>query len=260
MVKMAFKRKYGAKRRRIGTYKSNSKRVYRKRVAKRRFTKAVKRVIMKTAEKKYYDAAEENVQLYHNVGKSVAYSGAVYPYAFYMNPLGLQQGTSSGQRIGDKIQSTGLSVKMWLSQKSDRPNVMYRILVLAYPDLDIGGLSAYIGVNQRIFYPLDAGNAMIENVQTDNFNVVYDRVIRPIAQSGYPNPTGKEHSTYHRFYIPTNRVISYRDDTAGGSTVIPKNQRDRLAMFVIPYDAWGTLVTDNIASMAYVFRHYYRDV
>lgn len=256
---MAYKRKAAPMRRR-GTYRSNSKRVYKHRTAKRRFTKAVKRVIMKTAERKYYDAATENVQLYHNVGPSVAYPLAVYPYAFYVNPLGLQQGQTSGQRIGDKIQSTGLSVKLWLSTKSDRPNVMYRVLVLAHPDLEIGGANKFTGVNQRIFYPLDAGNAMIENIQTDNFNVLYDKIIKPIPQSGYPNPTGKEHSTYHRFYIPTNRVISYRDDTLGGSTVIPKNQRDNWAMYVIPYDAYGTLVTDNIASMAYVFRHYYRDV
>lgn len=255
------KRKYGSKRR-IGTYKSNSKRVYKHRMARRVFTKRVKRVIMRTAERKQYEASQENIQLYHNVGPSVAYPSATNPYAIYMNPLGLQQGAVSGTRIGDKVQSTGLKLKLWISNKLDRPNVMYRILVLSHTDnaMSSGGAYAnFIGVNQQIFTNATKANAMLGIVNTDNFTTILDRIVQPINQSGIP-ATQKEHSHMFQFWLPTKRTITYRDATDDTSVTRPKNARDNWAIYVIPYDAFGTLVTDNIATVAYAWRHYFRDV
>lgn len=216
----------------------------------------LRKVQLKMCETKFFDSGAENVNLYHNVGYSAAYAGASNPYATYVNLLGLEQGSTATRRIGDSAWSVGLSINLWLSQKGDRPNVGYRILVLQYPDTAYG--AAYSGINQKIFYPSAQGNSLLERVDTDMYNVVYDKVIQPINQSG-KNNTDFEHSHVHKFYIRTGRSVVYRSNSVDGATTIPKDMRNRLVLYVVPYDHYGTLVTDNIASVAYTFRHYFKD-
>ena len=211
---------------------------------------------MKNSESKFTDFATENLQLYHNVGASLG-AAATHPYKIWTNLLSVGQGTGNGQRVGDKIYSRSLYFKCWLSTKQDRPNVMYRLLVLQWPESVYG--STYNGQNQRIFYALDNGYAMTEHIDRHTYKVVYDKIIQPIRQSGIP-ATQKEHSYLHRFRIKTNRKVTYKDDSAGVTTNNPMGQQNSMAFYIIPYDAYGTLVTDNIASCGIVMRHYYKDL
>jgi len=217
---------------------------------------SLRKMQLKVSETKFYDSGSENVNLYHNVGHSAAYAGAANPYSLVVNMLGLQQGVQATRRIGDKAWSVGVSINLWLSQKQDRPNVGYRILVLQYPDTVYG--AQFSGINQKVFYPTGMGNNLIEKVDTDMYNVIYDKVIQPIDQSGYPT-VPFEHSKVHKFYIKTGREVHYRAGLDDITTTVPKDMRNRLVLYVIPYDHYGTLVTDNIASVAYTYRHYFKD-
>lgn len=240
----------------VGKRRYKRRRVVSKRTAapmRRRVVRAVRSL----AETKFYDAGAENVQLYHNLGTAVAPLTDVFPTAFYLNPLGVGQNVTTGGRTGDKINSIGLNVRLWLSQKASRQNVMFRILVLRYPDAAYG--ATYTGINQRIFYPLDTGNAMIERVDTATYSVAYDKIIRPNSSRVGTSAADQEHSVRHEFYLKTAGSIHFRESTSGSATVVPKAQKYRLAMYVIPYDAYGTLTTDNIASFAWTYRHYYKD-
>jgi hypothetical protein len=116
-------------------------------------------------------------------------------------------------------------------------------------------------VNQKVFYPTAMGNNMLEKVDTDMYNVVYDKVIQPIKQSGHPAGAGEPHecSWIHKFYLKTGREVHYRAGVDDVTTIVPKDMRNRLVMYVIPYDHYGTLITDNIASVAYTYRHYFKD-
>jgi len=216
----------------------------------------LRKATLKMQETKFFDNGAENVNLYHNVGHSSAYAGATNPYVTYVNLLGLEQGSTATRRIGDKVWSVGLSISLWLSQKADRPNVSYRVLVLQYPDMVYG--ATYTGINQKVFYPAAMTNYMLEKVDTDMYNVVYDKIIQPINQSG-KSAEDFEHSHIHKFYLRTGREITYRSNTNDVATTIPKDMRNRYCMYVLPYDHYGTLVSDNIASVSYTFRHYFKD-
>ena len=110
-------------------YKKMSRRG--KRTQARRTYQTVKRItnntLMKRAETKYAVINRENVQLYHNVGET---GGAVGPYlnpytdANFFNCWSLiNTGTAAFNRIGNEIYPRGMSIRMWLANKSDRPNL-----------------------------------------------------------------------------------------------------------------------------------------
>lgn len=212
---------------------------------------------MRKAETKHYQVYQENVQLYHNVGKSAAFTGASEPYAVYLNMLGVPVGATEQSRVGAKVQSRGVRVQLWLSNKLDRPNVMYRIMVLTYPTLDPNTNLIWTGLNQLVTDNIGGNpNNMLGPVDTKIYGVKYDKRIQPFAGEYLD----KEHSRYHSFFLKTNRTITYQDLADGSSNNIPKSQNNRYALFVIPYDAYGSVVTDNIATVAFQIRHFFKDV
>jgi hypothetical protein len=64
--------------------------------------------------------------------------------------------------------------------------------------------------------------------------------------------TLKERSYFHDVHVPINATVSY---TSGGTTTAT----GALYVYVIAYDAFGSLPTDNIASYAYSTRMRYSD-
>ena len=97
---------------------------------KGRFAAKVKKVLLKVAETKHYRFAGENQQLYHNTGVSgYSFSG---PIVF--NPWNsITKGTEAFNRVGDTIIPRGMSLRLWLANKYDRPNLMYRVTVCILP-------------------------------------------------------------------------------------------------------------------------------
>jgi hypothetical protein len=93
---------------------------------------------MKKAETKYYDIATENSQLYHNLGGN----GVNIPLSLasltpWLNPwLNIAEGTKRYDSIGDKISPRGMSLKLYLATKGDRPKngqaVLGHFSVLAF--------------------------------------------------------------------------------------------------------------------------------
>lgn len=176
-------------------------------------------------ELKTYLQTNGNYQLYHNVSA---------PY-FNLNNLldSIAQGAQSYQRIGNRIFVKELEVFMVLNNKTDRPNVSYRFTVCAAPatanadtfgELFVGGFSGlHVPTNSQLLYdaafPLNQGSGMENNIT--------------------PN---KERSFIHRAVVPINRPVVYNTNDQACTT--------RLIGFICAYDAYGTLVTDNIASVA----------
>jgi hypothetical protein len=106
---MAYKRKYRSRR------SKKSRRTRYSRKGRRTFQTRVKRVLLKTAETKYFNIAEENVNLYHYVGYSVGVPIVSTPGSltqFFNQWADIQKGTERYNRIGDNIIPTGMSVKL----------------------------------------------------------------------------------------------------------------------------------------------------
>jgi len=194
-------------------------------------------------EDKEYVYIAENVQLFHN---KPGYSSKLLQL--------IAQGVADGDqstggttkptcRVGDQISLKNVNIRMWLSNKLDRPNVMYKGVLYWYP------------VNNP---PSDA---QVYKTQTtkmlDRYNNKDISIIDTfIVQSGamYLNGTEKfEHS-----YLATlNKSYKNKKITFDGLTGVPKGKD--LGFSVVCYDAYGTLQTDNIASFAWNMQLVFQD-
>jgi hypothetical protein len=118
--------------------------------------------------KEFYTSGN-NLQLYHDGSNGVAVGNAtptIQPIA------GIAQGTANGQRIGDDVHVKDASIRLWLSNKSDRPNVMYRVAVVLVP-----GTSAAVSPSVVNIFP-NAGQQFITAFpDTTQYSVLYDKIV-----------------------------------------------------------------------------------
>lgn len=250
---MVYKRKYGARK----LKRSFKRRGYR---TKSNFASRVQRVLRKRIELKYFDVGSENVQLYHNVG---VVGGLVSPpQALIFNPwVNIGTGAGRSNRIGDKISPSGMALRIWVANKLDRPNVMYRIIAGIFPKYYAG--TAFNGSNLTLYPAPNAGadgNNMSTMVDSEKgIKVLYDRIHNVNAgYSGNANTAplagaGKEAHKMIKIYIKRSKSRQLVYDVNGALV------NNIFAMYVIPYDSAGTLQTDNIASVSCWYRMYFRD-
>lgn len=192
--------------------------------------KIAKSVAMTLPEKKVFGFQAENNQLFHN---KTFYSGEW---------LKCKQGVGDPNdlvdqivRLGDEFYLRNINIRLWLSNKLDRPNVMYKCYLFWYT----------VGATlQDAYCYFTNTNKMLDRPNIQNISIIDQQTI--FSGASYENGTEKhEHS-----YLCTlkgswkGKKITYDE---GGST--PKT-RD-IGMMIVAYDAYGTLQTDNIASFAF---------
>jgi len=255
---MAYKRKYRK------TSRKRSRRGKSTRRGRRTFKARVTQVLMKKVETKKYQFADENVQLYHNIGYTTT---PLVPSQCSLAQVfniwaDIDRGTGSFGRIGDRISPRGMSLKLWLANKDDRPNIMYRIIVATTPKA-IGG-TAVTNTNVDPWDDIQLGsngNKMIRLLDKDRgVRTLYDKVITLGNDSGaYTNVSGwirKERHIYKKLWIKKKNARDIVYDSTGSNQIV----NNPIHVWVIPYEQYSTLTTDNIASMAYQGCIYYKDV
>jgi len=215
---------------------------------------------MKASETKKYQFADENVQLYHNIGYTTT---PLVPSQCSLAQVfniwaDINKGTGSFNRIGDKITPRGMSIKLWLANKRDRPNLMYRIIVATTPKA-IGG-TAVTNTNVDPWDDIQLGsngNKMIRMLDADRgVKVIYDRVIRLQENATFSDAGhAREVHMYKKLWIRKKQARTIVYDSTGSNQIV----NNPIHVWVIPYDSYGTLTTDNVASMAYQGCVYYKD-
>lgn len=213
---------------------------------------------MKKAETKYFDRALENHQLYHNLGSNIGGLIPLSPTAIpqFFNPWAfIAQGTGRFQRIGDKITPRGMSLKLYIAGKADRPNTAYRVIVAVLPKL-VNGI-----ITTAQFDPFQIANSglnnnnMLKYADSDvGVKFLYDRIHR-VQQFQRTGGDLKEMTKYIKLWIKRKRS---RDIVYNTSALDIVNKP--LAVYCFPYEQFSTLTTDNIASLAGEMRLYYKDV
>lgn len=201
--------------------------------------------ILRYSETKYVVKAVENINLLHNGGFGANSPGLI------ANLLETGVATSETGRIGDAVYGLSLTIKMWISNKNDRPNVIYRIMVVKVPT----DLATSVALGTTLWTG-DSGNRMIDFYNHDKYKIVWQKFIRIENDSSQESgSTLKESSktVYKRLKI--NRMIKYSSN--GGA--VPKYQNDCYTLCIVPYDAFGTLTTDQVGSCAAVVRFYFKD-
>jgi hypothetical protein len=215
---------------------------------------------MKKSETKYYDIMTENRQLYHNLGgNGTSIPLSVTSLTPWFNPwANISEGSHRYERIGNKIQPRGMSLKIYLANKTDRPNTQIRLIVAVLPKL-IGTT-----ITTQQFDPFQIangglnGNNMILPADADEgVKFLYDKIHTMTSKvSNVDGPgTKKEMTKYIKLWIKRkrSRPIVYNDED---NTIVNKP----LAVYAIPYEQYSTLTTDNIASLAGYMRMYYKDL
>lgn len=191
--------------------------------------KAITRKIVRgRSQKKVFGWQQENIELFHNK-----------PY-YVASFLKCKQGvadpnnlTNQEARIGDEILLRQANIRLWLSNKADRPNCMYKCIMFWY-DSSLTLSDALCFFTQT--------NKMLDRPNNENISVIDEKTV--FSRENYAT-TEKEHS-----YLCTlngnwkGHKVIYDE---GG--FVPK-KRD-IGILVVAYDAYGTLQTDNIASFAY---------
>jgi len=197
-------------------------------------TEALK-VVKRQSETKTSHWQSENVNLNHNT------------IHFHNNMLYTTTGTESGDRqgivavrIGDEMYLQSVRLRFWLSNKLDRPNVIYRVILYWY---DVSSPPATQG---DLFNAV--GNCLLQTPNSENISVISDKIIKNVSSASVGASNNKERSTmYFKRKSWKNRKIVYNDNLSA----TPKNMS--LGFAVMCYDAYGTLTTDNIASFSYAY-------
>lgn len=207
----------------------------------------IKSVSLKDQETKLSSNTDENVRLFHN--------GTEYRLQLLRttqgtaNPNGFLE--NERNRIGDEVLARGIKFRFWFSNQQDRPNVMYRVYVFWYN-------SEITNFSDNLFWRGTDGNGatmnrIIDAANTDKVKPLREFVVKS-TQDYTTSGNGKEHSYFRELYVPlNNKKIQYRAD---GSD---RPKFNDLAFCVVPYDAFGTLTTDLLGTMAYSHTFYYKD-
>lgn len=227
---MPYKRKYSGSSR----YAKRAKRGYRRkrwttRVASRKGIKRIARqVVLSAAESKDKLYNWGKTELDHNTPAQVAHlNGALTMPA---------EGTGDDQRNGDRIIMRGWKLRFMFGGKYDRPNITWRVIVAACQP----GYSYTYSTFFRNF----TGNALLDDVDRDRHTVLKQMYMKP-QQATLASDTGiatvsHEYTFVRRMFVP--RKLTYKFQTDGGLT---HNDKDIICI-VLAYDAYGTLITDNI--------------
>lgn len=234
IIKKSYKPKKGAR-----NYKKKSQ--YRQqKLSVATIKKIAKQAVMRTAETKQVDTASSENQLYHNFWTGSAFENLT-------NSAQLPaQGTGENQRLGNEIYVSGVKLYLQILLKNDRLNTKVRVLIVKHnPNF---GKSTYTDWFDSIM------NVMVDPADKGRATVVYDKI------HGYRNfnPTNStdEVVIFRQIWLPVKEKYVFRDDGAQ-SLSYTKNTYSIIAM---AYDTAGSLTTDNVASIKWYSRLFYKDM
>lgn len=138
--------------------------------------------MIETKEGTYTCAA--NTALPHNNTYVVTLADGVTP----LNPFATTAGgggdpmTGQGQRIGDQITCRGVSIKMFIENALERARVHYRVMLLK-------GAKGEAFTRANIFKG-DSNNKMIDQVNTERFTIVAQKVFNLNCTNNAPSSVG----------------------------------------------------------------------
>jgi hypothetical protein len=256
---MAYKRKYSNRR-----FKKRATRLGRRtRKGPRTFKARVTQVLMKKVETKMYNFAQENIQLQHNIGRNSNAAPPLITFSsmsnFFNIWAGIGKGTASFQRIGDRITPRGMLLKIFYANKSDRVNSMFRVIIARVPKAINATATLVDNVDpfEKTLQLGTNGNKLLMNPDKDRgIKFLYDKIHRCGAQQFNHFNQGKEYTKYFRIYIKSNKSRDIIYDSTGSSQIV----NNPILMWIIPYEQYGTLETDIVASCSYEGKLYYKDV
>lgn len=230
---------------------------------KRTLRSRVTQILNRKSETKYYDIGAQGQDSYHNLGwGTVSIPPTTYSSipAFFNPWINIQKGTDRFGRIGDKIVPRGMSLRLYLENATDRPNVTWRVVVAILPKVFAGAITTQSFQNTfQISNSGSMGNTLLLPPDTDaGVKFLYDRLHSPNASHIAARATGgltqcPAHKVL-KLWIKRKRAGPIVYDTTN-STLVNRP----LAVFCIPYEKNGTSQLDKIGFVSGFLRMYYKD-
>lgn len=209
-----------------------------------RLSRAIRRTVLKMAEPKKTQVDFGLTQLYHNSGSPA--SGQIIVGQTILPSLLPGQGPYDSQRIGDQIYSKGIGMKFLLGLKADRHNCTFRIIVWK-------GAKDSVPTAYNQLFEAVTNNVLLDSVNTDRGRVIINKRFKPKFVDVNAGTTTKEYTTTYKLWIPFRKLIKFNVNAGTTASV------DEIVYFVFAYDAYGSLLTDNIAYHQAWGALYYRD-
>jgi hypothetical protein len=176
------------------------------------------------------------------------------------------QGTSDGNRIGDRIFPKGIRVRMCLDVPWDRKNVKVKAYYLPY-NSDQGTPTTY----NQLFHSV-VGNSRVDPIQfkrwkgikylgtfkpRDNDASTYFQYSAAQSPPSAGNLAGNTATIYINRFIKINRKVWFNAD---GSQQ-PSNLKENGSILLLPYASVNTSTGDNVIINGQgAFTLYYKDI
>ncbi len=217
----------------------------RKTTKKASFAAKVKKVVMKTAETKRLSVPWAKIELFHNVlslSQMLGLNGESVMPAINVTQNG---------RIGDNINVLGWHIRVLCGQKADRPNVTWRYFVVQFP----GTVSLTdSGLPYNNVFENQTANVLLDDIQRDTCKVLSTGYWRP-NQQGLQGTGGDEFTFCKRMYVKHNQKYKF-----GPNDSVQTHNQNPVYFFAVVYDAFGSLITDNIAYYQIFTKLVYKDI
>lgn len=198
----------------------------------------VRKELLRTSETKQRTSYVSTTTLKHNTWYNNLYLMSLY------------HGDTRENMSGEDVFLKGLTVKMHFNTFSDRPQVMFRIMLVKTPK------DKEFAAPNDLFNPMSttATNYLLAFPHTDIVTVLEEKFV-------------KVNGTSH--WDATGTLVSKQMGTAAVITHDFKNAKTKyfgnaikdyaIRLLVLAYDAHGTVSTDNLATMELTHRLYFKD-
>lgn len=224
------------------------------------FAKAVKSVILKTAEKKYkpvdvsansaYDVTFGGNALNHNSIVEQTLINNISPNTTYQ--LCMNQGDSDAARNGDEIYTKGIMIRSGIVVPADRKNAVFKMFLVEYNSVQ-GDPTIF----NDIFHPGNTGKVILDAVQTDRWNLKLLGTYRYRAHDTSSDlVTGQRGEILIKKWIPWRRKLCYKADD---SLVVAKGMKERLSILIMSYDNNSAFDTTTVGYIRTNATLYYAD-
>lgn len=194
-----------------------------------KFARAVKKVILSTAEKCYKSIQRDGYAFNHDsLGVITVWS---CPENF--TTIFPSQGNGDGERRGDEIYTKGIMARMVFQIPYDRRNMKFKLWWVEYDENQTGTL------NKANFFHNISNNVMVDPIQQDRWrHVKYLGTYHTYATD--QSPTGQDKTVIIKKWIPLKKKLTFRDD----SSSMPTNIMPRGVLVVCPYDTVTSTTLD----------------
>ena len=194
-----------------------------------KFAKAVRKVILSTAEKCYKSRQVDGQSFNHDS------LGGVVIWNPSTTSIWPSQGNGDGERRGDEIYATGIMMRAVFQIPQDRRNTKFKMWYVAYDDQNTGG------INKSTFFHNVSNNVMVDPVQTDRWRGV--KYLGIYKCSASDQTTGSQDKTIiMKKWIPLKRKVNFQTDSSSLPIGVPPIG----AIMIAPYDTITSVTTDTL--------------